>query len=116
MTFFIDSFQRQILVGAFQLSDAENKARLFSETSEGCIERLNFPWTNEENKVDCGIYTIRHMETYFGDAKIWDSGIRNDKLKEQMKILRRRYLHQLLDSEYNEVRDHFRTMKSKKKK
>lgn len=41
-----------------------------------CIKRLPLPWRNETNKVDCGIYTMQHMETYVGQCvKDWKIGL-----------------------------------------
>lgn len=33
-------------------------------------------WKNRENKVDCGVYAMRHMETYKGNPN-WDCGFTN---------------------------------------
>lgn len=34
------------------------------------------PWSNNKNIFDCGIYTMRHMETFKGIAS-WDCGLSN---------------------------------------
>ena len=31
------------------------------------VTRLKLPWATKDNKVDCGVFVMRHMETYFGD-------------------------------------------------
>lgn len=30
-------------------------------------ERLEMPWRTKSNNVDCGIFAMRHMETYCGN-------------------------------------------------
>ncbi|KAK6120670.1 hypothetical protein DH2020_045591 [Rehmannia glutinosa] len=38
--------------------------------------RLCMPWRDTTNKVDCGIYAMRHMESYMGGGtKGWDCGL-----------------------------------------
>ena len=32
------------------------------------------------NLHDCGIYTMRHMETYYGDLQSWDHGFQKEKV------------------------------------
>lgn len=69
------------------------------------IERLKMPWRNEENKVDCGVYTMRHMETYMGqkvkDLKI---GLKKNSTK-QLRFLRGKYCKALLTSEVNDLNE-----------
>ena len=33
------------------------------------------PWQTSCNSTDCGIFVMRHMETFKGDPKKWDSGL-----------------------------------------
>lgn len=38
------------------------------------IMRLQMKWRPENNDKDCGIFTLRHMETYMGSGlRCWDS-------------------------------------------
>lgn len=39
------------------------------------VERLDIPWRDEVNANDCCIFTMRHMETYFGTGPKWDCGL-----------------------------------------
>ncbi|WOH14890.1 hypothetical protein DCAR_0934418 [Daucus carota subsp. sativus] len=36
---------------------------------------LTMPWQTSWNSTDCGIFVMRHMETFKGDPKKWDSGL-----------------------------------------
>lgn len=39
-------------------------------------QRLKMRWQTKNNSIDCGIYAMRHMETYFGGgSRTWDSKI-----------------------------------------
>lgn len=40
---------------------------------------MKMPWRSSANHTDCGIYCMRHMETYMGDIKGWDAGFKKDK-------------------------------------
>ncbi|KAJ0734537.1 hypothetical protein HanPI659440_Chr11g0421251 [Helianthus annuus] len=42
------------------------------ETSE--IERKVMDWRTENNDIDCGVFTMRHMETYKGEKTPWVTG------------------------------------------
>lgn len=65
------------------------------------IERLKMPWRNTSNKVDCGVYAMRHMETYMGQRiKDWDTGFKA-KCQTKMRIYRAKYCKALLSSKFN---------------
>lgn len=75
------------------------KASLFRDAT---IERLKMAWRNETNKVDCGVYTMRHMETYMGKRlKDWNPGFKS-RSKNQMRFLRAKFCKAILTSEYND--------------
>uniref|UniRef100_A0A251VEI3 Ulp1 protease family, C-terminal catalytic domain-containing protein n=1 Tax=Helianthus annuus TaxID=4232 RepID=A0A251VEI3_HELAN len=41
-------------------------------------EIMKMSWQTEKNFVDCGVFAMRHMETYTGkhvSKKEWDSGL-----------------------------------------
>ncbi|XP_056686376.1 uncharacterized protein [Spinacia oleracea] len=62
----------------------------------------SMPWKNRENKVECGVYAMRHMETYKGNPN-WDCGFTNyedDKI--YIRQLRIHYATQILSSAQNE--------------
>ena len=37
--------------------------------------RLKIPWRIAVNFTDCGIFCMRHMESYFGEGEKWQSGL-----------------------------------------
>ena len=37
--------------------------------------RLKMPCRIATNFIDCGIYCMRHMESYFGEGENWESGL-----------------------------------------
>ncbi|WOG91045.1 hypothetical protein DCAR_0311978 [Daucus carota subsp. sativus] len=39
---------------------------------------MKMPWQTKENHRDCGIFLMRHMETYKGDPKNWETGFKNE--------------------------------------
>lgn len=61
------------------------------------IERLKMPWRNATNHVDCGVYTMRHLETYMGQkVKDWDCGLASRTAKNTLKLLRVKYCSKLI--------------------
>ncbi|MFS7943085.1 hypothetical protein Hanom_Chr06g00496181 [Helianthus anomalus] len=41
--------------------------------------RLEMPWRTKNNVIDCGVFLMRHMETYKGVAgKGWECGFSNE--------------------------------------
>ena len=65
---------------------------------------LEMPWRDNVNKVDCGVYLMRHMETYTGkDFASWDCGFIKES-KKGISNLRIKYAHILLLSVLNEMR------------
>jgi len=66
--------------------------------------RLEMPWRQEKNHVDCGIYVMRHMETYFGNGlEGFDSGlVAGDE--NQMTQLRVKYCASIIQNSLNEKR------------
>nr|GLL41967.1 uncharacterized protein LOC109175178 [Ipomoea trifida] len=66
--------------------------------------RLRMSWRDNSNKVDCGVFTMRHMETYMGKGtKGWDSGLEKEN-KEQLNNARVKYLAEIVNSPVNEFR------------
>ncbi|KAL3626839.1 hypothetical protein CASFOL_029318 [Castilleja foliolosa] len=69
------------------------------------FDRLKMHWLDESNRVDCGVYAMRHMETYMGGSlKSWRCGLSKNNQR-TMKYLRVRYTAALLGSEINTHRD-----------
>ncbi|CAH9079358.1 unnamed protein product [Cuscuta epithymum] len=73
---------------------------------------LIMPWRSNDNNTDCGVFAIRHLETYRGQGHRWDSGFAPASTKQGMKSqketlqkLRLMYAAQLLLSKFNTQRD-----------
>ncbi|KAJ9560059.1 hypothetical protein OSB04_005219 [Centaurea solstitialis] len=61
-------------------------------------------WCSMENKVDCGIFVMRHMEAYNGEnMEAWNCGFDTDlkKQKNQINWLRSKYAAKMLLSKKN---------------
>nr|GMC69105.1 zinc finger BED domain-containing protein RICESLEEPER 2-like [Ipomoea batatas] len=52
-------------------------------------KRMPRKWSDTKNKVDCGVYLMRHMESYVGESVAkWDCGLTSgDRLQLQMLSL-----------------------------
>ncbi|KAL4573357.1 hypothetical protein LXL04_020160 [Taraxacum kok-saghyz] len=71
--------------------------------------RIKLAWRTTLNKFDCGVFTMRHMETYFGESASskWKPGFTNEG-KFQNKLLenlRQKYAAMLLLWRMNTKRD-----------
>ncbi|GER41648.1 E3 ubiquitin-protein ligase [Striga asiatica] len=70
------------------------------------IERLQLPWALDNNEIDCGVYVMRHMETYMGDSvKNWKVGLRKNSAN-QLKYLRAKYCATILSADINIHKEH----------
>jgi len=69
--------------------------------------KLDLQWGTTNNFVDCGIFAMRHMETYFGKTKKWECGlsVESDDQHAELNDLRLKYLAKILLSEVNELRE-----------
>lgn len=38
-------------------------------------------WQTRDSSIDCGIFTMRHMETYMGNLFRWNSGLRTETVR-----------------------------------
>ncbi|KAJ8429730.1 hypothetical protein Cgig2_023119 [Carnegiea gigantea] len=56
------------------------------------------------NLYDCGIHTMRHVETYYGDLQSWDHVFQKEK-EALLRILRVKYAAQILLDPDNLLRD-----------
>ncbi|MFS7956844.1 hypothetical protein Hanom_Chr07g00659381 [Helianthus anomalus] len=69
--------------------------------------RLEFEWKTVNNTVDCGVFVMRHMETWFGvTTDKWDSGfpLSHKETKACLTRLRKKYAIKLVKSEANKHR------------
>lgn len=71
----------------------------------GCME-----WTTKYNNIDCGVFLMRHMETYKGeDLDKWDIGFEaeyedNDDQQNQLDEMRKKYVTKILTWDLNVVK------------
>nr|GMC84672.1 uncharacterized protein LOC109158392 [Ipomoea batatas] len=66
---------------------------LFWKVDELTEEVVDMSWKESENYIDCGLFVMRHMETYKGTLKKWNPGFKKKaRLNEEFLIgLRARY-------------------------
>nr|GMD54437.1 GATA transcription factor 1-like [Ipomoea batatas] len=64
-------------------------------------KRMQMAWRDSRNKIDCGVFLMRHMETYLGQRiSNWDCGlVKGDTLK--LHKLRMRYMKELSIFEFS---------------
>jgi len=69
---------------------------------------LKMHWRDGKNRCDCGVYLMRHLETYKGqDLKHWESGFKFES-KNRIIPARIKYMHTLLCSPFNEKATSFK--------
>ncbi|MFS7914440.1 putative papain-like cysteine peptidase superfamily [Helianthus anomalus] len=71
-------------------------------------KRLDFEWPTVGNSVDCGVFVMRHMETWFGVTdKKWDSGfpLSHKEKKDFLTCLKKKYMMKLVCSKVNKHHD-----------
>ncbi|XP_071695838.1 uncharacterized protein [Rutidosis leptorrhynchoides] len=71
------------------------------------VVRLRMPWRTAKNGVDCGVFLMRHMETFPGSGMAgWDAGFakEDDPQNEQLLGLRHKYLAKILLWEFNSMK------------
>ncbi|KAJ0816790.1 putative Ulp1 protease family catalytic domain, papain-like cysteine peptidase superfamily [Helianthus annuus] len=70
--------------------------------------RVKMHWQTSKNSIDCGIFTMRHMETYMSTyRKIWVTDFNDESENQQAQIndLRYKYLAKILLSDVNHERN-----------
>ncbi|KAL4591856.1 hypothetical protein LXL04_004830 [Taraxacum kok-saghyz] len=71
--------------------------------------RFYMPWMTKKNKVDCGVFVMRHMETYKGEKmEKWDASLELEceSLQEQLNELRWKYVTKMLLSDMNLLKEY----------
>ncbi|CAI9304389.1 unnamed protein product [Lactuca saligna] len=82
------------------------KAEMFSHVMP---HRLEMHWRTINNIIDCGVFTMRHMETYMGGSmNEFKAGFKNESSAQddQLVKLRTKYLYKILTHEYNVQKDY----------
>ncbi|KAL1536350.1 RING-type E3 ubiquitin transferase [Salvia divinorum] len=69
------------------------------------IERIKLQWMTEPNKEDCGVYLMRHLETYMGqNGHEWNCGLTRTNTG-VLQMMRAKYCSALMLADKNDVRD-----------
>ncbi|KAG6411797.1 hypothetical protein SASPL_129881 [Salvia splendens] len=77
---------------------------ILENINKSLINFLHLEWATSTNKKDCGVYLMRHMETYVGKkGSEWDIGFSARSVKIP-QILRGRYCYTMISSIYNNQR------------
>ncbi|KAL8213940.1 hypothetical protein R6Q57_003389 [Mikania cordata] len=100
----IPTYMRDVFVNYLLDKDHPNAYKLYQQTPK--IPDL--PWKTTENGEDCGIFCMRHMETYMGGGvKGWKCGLLQefDGQRRQLQQLRIKYLCKILTSTINILKD-----------
>nr|GMC82304.1 zinc finger BED domain-containing protein RICESLEEPER 2-like [Ipomoea batatas] len=64
-------------------------------------KRMQMAWCDSRNKIDCGVYLMRHMESFLGQGVLdWDCGLVKEEYSTLHK-LKLQYMKELVVSEYN---------------
>ncbi|KAJ0766760.1 hypothetical protein HanLR1_Chr03g0081251 [Helianthus annuus] len=76
--------------------------------------RLEMPWRTTRNVIDCGVFLMRHMETYKETSlKKWECGLSKEcnnageisyKQRKELDELRYKYVSKIILSDVNQVR------------
>ncbi|MFS7908118.1 putative papain-like cysteine peptidase superfamily [Helianthus anomalus] len=71
-------------------------------------KRLEIEWATVGNSVDCGVFAMRHMETWFGETDLkWDDGfpLAHTQKKSSLTRLRKKYACKIVCSDVNKRRN-----------
>ncbi|MFS7946766.1 hypothetical protein Hanom_Chr06g00540161 [Helianthus anomalus] len=96
--------QRRVLV--LYLQKALKPTLAIEELTTSVIEKKEMDWRKKNNDIDCGVFTMRHMETYKGEKTPRVTGFGkedevNNKETSQLHLLRHIYLSKIILSEHN---------------
>ena len=76
------------------------------------LRRPEFSWETDNRPNDCGIFAMRHMESYMGSPLAhWNCGLVEESKKQatQLGKLRRKYVARLLLAECNSHTNRIKT-------
>ncbi|KAL8241159.1 hypothetical protein R6Q59_014514 [Mikania micrantha] len=100
----IPTYMRDVFVNYLLDQDHPNDYKLYQQTPKN----PELPWKTKENVEDCGIFCMRHMETYMGGGvKGWKCGLlqESEGQRRQLQQLRIKYLCKILTSPLNILKD-----------
>lgn len=69
---------------------------------------VNISWKTRNNYTDCGVFIMRHMETFKGvTTSEWKAGFKLERFdqSEQIERLREKYASKILLSDTNELKE-----------
>ncbi|WOG81956.1 hypothetical protein DCAR_0101115 [Daucus carota subsp. sativus] len=83
-----------------------NRPPKYSEIVNLKPQVLKMSWQTVDNSVDCGVFVMRHLESYMGNPMSWKSGLRTEveNQKSVLHKLRVIYAHRMLTWSQNKKR------------
>ncbi|KAF5763601.1 hypothetical protein HanXRQr2_Chr15g0682221 [Helianthus annuus] len=69
---------------------------------------MEMPWWTLHNVTDCGVFVMRHMESYFGDAGAnWKCGLSAESEAQRLELndLRHKFVAKILLSDVNTTKE-----------
>ncbi|XP_065874631.1 uncharacterized protein [Euphorbia lathyris] len=89
------------LVKAYYLYMKRESPNCLNDISVYASRHLKLKWKDSTNNDDCGVFLLKHMESYFGqDEAKWDIGVRKNKV-DQLKNFRIEYCWKILSNSRN---------------
>ncbi|PWA96131.1 hypothetical protein CTI12_AA041350 [Artemisia annua] len=102
-----DRYQKKLVNLRYQFIKflKDNGHPNYQELNSYKVGNMKMPWQTKNNFIDCGIFAMRHMETYSG-KKDFDAGFVKEGAEQDQQIvdLRKKYLSKILLSDYNETK------------
>lgn len=77
-------------------------ASMFDQVQQ---ERIEMEWQTIHNSHDSGIFMMRHMETYMGELKKWNTGFSAEGKDQdgQIKTLKKKYVTKIITHYQNTI-------------
>ncbi|KAL8251986.1 hypothetical protein R6Q59_035679 [Mikania micrantha] len=100
----IPATMRDVFSSCLLTQDHPNALKIYYLT----LILVDMPWKITNNGVDCGIFFMRHMETYMGGGvKKWKTGLlqESEAQNKQLNQLRFKYLCKILLSNVNFLKE-----------
>ncbi|XP_057769044.1 uncharacterized protein LOC130989101 [Salvia miltiorrhiza] len=98
----VPSMLRNMFVDFMEKNGHSKRVQKLKKAS---IDMLDLPWVDPENDTDCGIYVMRHMETFKGEySGKWITGMKRNS-KQQMRYMRVKYCAAIVGASSNLLKD-----------
>ncbi|KAL8244170.1 hypothetical protein R6Q59_010428 [Mikania micrantha] len=100
----IPATMKDVFANYLLTKDHPNALKIYHLT----LTLLDLSWKTTKNGVDCGVFSMRHMETYMGGGlKKWKTGLNQESESQsrQLNQLRFKYLCKILLSNVNILKD-----------